>query len=142
MTIASRTQHLEDLDNNLLQGGVMLSEWCVFIVQDIDTVFEAGADIAVIVLAASAIEAHIRYEMECHGKKNLVALIDDFELDERLRSELQILRKYRNKWVHISYPENDRVPLDAPEAVRAENKAMAYLAVRVVREIMYSNPWI
>lgn len=58
MDADARWQHLIKLDDDLLKGGVMLSEWCAFIVRDVDTAFSAGAHLGCILTAVAAIETH------------------------------------------------------------------------------------
>ena len=42
MTEDERWAHLVALDDELLKGGVIHSEWCTFIVRDADTAFAGG----------------------------------------------------------------------------------------------------
>jgi len=46
MTSDDRWDHLIALDDELLKGGVILSEWCSFIVREADTAFASGAYLA------------------------------------------------------------------------------------------------
>ena len=55
-----RWAHLVCLDEELLLGNVVLSEWAAFIVREADMAFALGADLASILTAVSAIETHLR----------------------------------------------------------------------------------
>jgi hypothetical protein len=70
-----RWPRLVALDNELLQGGVILSEWCTFIVCQADTAFANGADLASILTAVAAIETYLRSEYSAERKERLVDLI-------------------------------------------------------------------
>ena len=76
------------------------------------------------------------------SKQRLVDLIDKADLEEDLIEELQFLRKYRNKWVHVSDPWADETLLDLPESHEAELEEMAKRCVVALRRTIYSNPWI
>ncbi len=102
-----RSQFLIDLDEELLKGGVMLSEWCNFIVCESDTTFIAGADLATIVTAMAGIETYLRTEYPLGKKANLFDLIERAALADDLKQEIHAVRMYRNRWVHVSDPEND-----------------------------------
>jgi len=45
-----RWKHLVALDEELLKGGVILSEWCSFIVREADSAFVHGAHLASILI--------------------------------------------------------------------------------------------
>lgn len=55
-----RSQYLNSLDDELLQGGFILSEWCIFIVRQCDIAFVHGANLACILTAVSGIETYLR----------------------------------------------------------------------------------
>ena len=54
-----RWKYLAALDDELLKGGVILSEWCSFIVREADTAFAEGANLASILTAVSGIETYV-----------------------------------------------------------------------------------
>ena len=64
------------LDEELLKGGVVLSEWCSFIVRESDTAFVNSAHLASILTAVSGIETYLRSEYAQNGRARLVELID------------------------------------------------------------------
>lgn len=99
-----RWTQLIALDEELLKGGVILSEWCSFIVREADTAFASGAHLASILTAVSGIETYLRSEHSETGKERLVELINRASIDSSLKADLHTLRKYRNKWVHVDNP--------------------------------------
>jgi len=62
MTEDDRWKFIIELDEELLKGGVMLSEWCSFIVREADTTFASGSFLAAIITAMAAIETYLRSE--------------------------------------------------------------------------------
>ena len=57
-----RWDYLLKLDEELLVGGVILSEWCSMIVREADTAYARGAHLASILTAVSGIETYLRSE--------------------------------------------------------------------------------
>lgn len=142
MTEDERWTHLITLDHKLLNGGVILSEWNTLIIQEADLAFASGAYLATIIMAVSGIETCLRSEnMKAKGER-LANLIDDTDIDTSLKTDLHTLRKYRNKWVHIDSPWEDKELLEHPEATKGELEEMAFFAVRTLRKTIYNDPWI
>lgn len=137
-----RWEHLVALDEELLKGGVILSEWCSFIVREADTAFVGNAHLASILTAVSGIETYLRSEYSKTGKERLVELINQSPIPQKLKENLHTLRKYRNKWVHVDEPWDDAGLLDRPEETDRELEKMALFAVRALRETIYENQWI
>lgn len=133
-----RWDYLIALDSELLQGGVILPEWCSFIVQQADIAFVSGAHLASILTAVSAIETYLRAEHSVNGKERLVDLIDLLPIDLTLKNELHSLRKYRNSWVHVDDPWNDRSVIENPAVHEAELEQMAMHAAKLLRKVIYS----
>jgi hypothetical protein len=142
MTECERWAHLIALDDELLKGGVILSEWCTFIVRDADTAFASGAHLAAILTAVSGIETYLRSEHSETGRKRLVDLINSAQIAAELKTDLHVLRKYRNKWVHVDSPWEDEKPLEHPKTVEGELEEMAFFAVRALRRTIYENQWV
>ena len=138
----NRWDHLVALDEELLKGGVILSEWCTFIVREADTAFASGAFLASILTAVAGIETYLRSEYGQGKKMRLVELINNSPIDEQLKIDLHRLRKYRNKWVHVDDPWNDDELLEKPEKSEKELEDMAFFAARALRQTIYENPWI
>ena len=130
------------LDEELLLGGVMLSEWSTFIVCEADTAFAKGANLAAILTAVSGIETHLRAEYG-NGKRDLLFnIVETAEIDETLRRDLHRLREYRNRWVHVEDPNDDQDILEHPEKYKAELDEMARFAITVLRRVIYYDQWV
>jgi hypothetical protein len=134
-----RWNFLVQLDEELLIGCAMLSEWASFIVREADTAFVNGAHLACILTSVAAIETHLRFEPSAPSSENLFNLIEKAEITDELRADLHSLRKYRNKWVHISEPLEDQKVLDNPTLYEQEIEKMAFFSVRTLRRTLYSN---
>lgn len=141
-TQADRTALLLQLDDKLLKGGVVLSEWCAFLVRESDEAFEAGAYLASLLTALAAIETFLRSEVPGGKKKRLVDLIEASGLDPQLIGTLSDLRLYRNKWVHVDDPSNDEELLRSPEVIEQELESKAFAGIRALRRVVYSRQWV
>ena len=141
MTKEEKWKYLVALDESLLIGGVILSEWATFLIRDADVAFVGGAYLASIITGLAGVETHLRSE---GGKKRqrLAELIDESDLESNLKKDLQILRKYRNKWVHVSDPWDDDSLLELPEKYEVELEEMALKCVVALRRTIYANQWI
>jgi hypothetical protein len=137
-----RWEQLVALDEELLKGGVILSEWCSFIVREADIAFTSGAHLASILTAVSGIETYLRSEHAETGKERLVELINRAAIDSGLKDDLHTLRKYRNKWVHVDEPWDDASLLERPEEMERELKGMALFAARALRRTIYEHQWV
>lgn len=142
MNTDERWSHLIALDEELLKGGVILSEWCSFIVREADTAFVNGAHLATILTAVSGIETYLRSEYATRGRDRLVQLIDHASISDDLKTDLHVLRKYRNRWVHVDDPWCDESLIEKPEEMERELERMAFFAARVLRRTIYENQWI
>jgi hypothetical protein len=142
MTEDERWDYLTRLDEELLLGGVILSEWCSFITKEADTAFAKGVNLAALLTAVSAIETHLRAESQSGPQERLVDLIDQADIEGDLRDDLHRLRGYRNRWVHISDPWDDEDLLLDPEKHEEELANMAVFAMRTMRRVIYGNPWV
>jgi hypothetical protein len=137
-----RWKFLVEPDEELLKGGVLLSEWCSFIVRETDTAFTTGAHLATIITAMAGIETYLRSEYSYGGKDTLHELIERSPLEDKLKGDLHNLRRYRNRWVHLADPWDDQGLLDHPEQYERDLENMAMVAVRALRRTIYENPWI
>jgi hypothetical protein len=142
MTATDREAYLLRLDDELLRGGVILSEWCSEIVRQTDIAFIAGANLAAILTATAGAETYLRAEYAVGDRQRLAHLIDKSPIPRELKEDLHKLRKYRNRWVHIDEPWRDEILLKEPEALSEELDAMAEFACRVLRRTIYENQWI
>jgi len=141
MTEVQKWAYLAELDETLLKGGVILSEWATFLVKDADLAFVGGAYLSFIITALAGIETHLRGEGGT-DKKRLTDLITESDLEEDLKQDLQILRRYRNKWVHVAEPWEDEALLQEPEKYEVELEEMAKRCAVALRRTIYTNPWI
>lgn len=137
-----RWAQLVALDEELLKGGVILSEWCSFIVRESDLAYASGAHLASILTAVSAIETYLRSEYSDTGKERLFELINRADIEPDLKSDLHVLRKYRNKWVHVEEPWEDAGLLEHPVQIDQELERVAFFAARALRRTIYENPWV
>jgi len=97
MTEEEKWNYLFDLDERLLQGGIILSEWATFLIKDADTAFVSGAYLASIIVGLAGIETHLRAEAGPSNQR-LVDLIAQSDLDEDIKQELHVLSLLR---VHL-----------------------------------------
>jgi hypothetical protein len=137
-----RWKQIITLDEEILKGGILLSEWCIFIVRETDKAYACGAYLASILTALSGIETYLRSEYSVTGKERLVNLINSSSIDDRLKSDLHLLRKYRNKWVHVRDPWKDVGLIELPTETEKEIERMAFFAIRLLRNIIYENQWV
>ncbi len=94
---------------------MIVSEWAALIVKEADIAFVHGAFLASILTAVSGIETYLRSEYGSVKKESLFYLIERSDIMQGLKKDLHKLRKYRNKWVHVSEPWDDAELLRAPE---------------------------
>jgi hypothetical protein len=145
MTEDEKWDYINNLDEELLFGGVIISEWSTFIMRDADIAFCSGANLGAILASQAAIESHLRFEYFDSIETRNVSF---FELIERARvpSDLKInlhrLRKYRNKWVHVNAPNEDSELLKRPEYYEKELEEMAIFSIRTLREVIYLDQFI
>lgn len=142
MSTAERWAYLIALDEELLKGGVIVSEWCSFIVRESDTASEGGAHLASILTAVAGIETYLRAKYAVTGKEKLVELIEGAPIGQDLKADLHALRRYRNRWVHVDEPWDDQRLIEQPEAMKRELEDKAFFAARVLRRTLYSNQWV
>jgi len=142
MTEKQKWEYINRLDEELLFGGVVLSEWTTFLAKDAEIAFCSGAYLSSILASQAAIESHLRYEYfsDNNTKKwSLFNLIENSQLDKNLKSELHDLRVYRNKWVHINEVEEDSQLLEKPEYYEAELFEISKRAIKSMLRVLYSN---
>jgi hypothetical protein len=142
MTEEQKWDYINQLDEELLIGGVILSEWTTFLAKDAETAFCSGAYLASILATQAAIESHLRYDyftLADTKKWSFYDLIEKANLDSELTKELHDLRKYRNKWVHVNDPSNDNELLERPEYYEAELASFSKTTIRTMLKILYSN---
>ena len=142
MTEKQKWEYINRLDEELLLGGVVLSEWTTFLAKDAEIAFCSGAYLSSILASQAAIESHLRYEYfsDNNTKKwSLYNLIENSQFDNNLKSELHDLRIYRNKWVHVNEVEEDSQLLEKPEYYEAELFEISKRAIKSMLRVLYSN---
>jgi hypothetical protein len=137
-----RWKLIRDLDEELLKGGVILSEWCCFLVREADTTFANGAYLATVITAMAAIETYLRSEYGHAPRVTLHNLIEQSVLSYELKADLHDLRRCRNKWVHVSDPWDDQTLIDQPALHEQELMRNATIAIRALRRTIYSAQWV
>lgn len=139
MTSNERWEYLNGLDEELLQGGVILPEWTTLLVRDADTAFCEGAPLAAILAAQAGIECQLRAENAPDTKRrwNFHDLIEQSGLPDEMKQAMHELRRYRNRWVHVNEPWDDAVLLGEPEYHEEEVQRMALSAVTLLHRIAY-----
>lgn len=98
MTEEQKWDYINQLDEELLLGGVILSEWTTFLAKDAETAFCSGAYLASILASQAAIESHLRYDYFSHIETkgwSFYDLIEKANLGGERTKELHDLRKYR-----------------------------------------------
>ena len=145
MTEEQKWDYINQLDEELLMGGVILSEWTTFLVKDAETAFCSGAYLASILASQAAIESHLRYDYfnstETKGW-GFYDLIEKSNLKSEFKNELHVLRKYRNKWVHVNDPSNDNELLERPEYYETELADFSKTTIKSMLKILYSNQFV
>jgi hypothetical protein len=141
MSADERWDYLVKLDEELLKGGVTLSEKSAFLIRHTDLAFVNEAHLAAILTAVAAIESHLRAEHPEAGKR-LIDLIEASDLAPELKPELQAIRRFRNSWVHVDDPWDDSSLLEEPEKAEEAMFEMAQRALVALRRTIYTKPWI
>jgi hypothetical protein len=141
MNTDERWNFLVRLDEELLKGGVMMSEWSAFLVRNADLAFVYEAHLACLLTAVAAIESHLRTE-SAEGNRRLFELIDSCDLDEELKAELHAIRRFRNSWVHVDSPWDDSKLLEKPNEPEQQLFEIAQRSLIALRKTVYSNPFV
>lgn len=140
MTEQEKWDYINALDEKLLLGGVMLSEWSTFLARDAELAFCSGANLAAVLVAQAAVESHLRYEyfdpVQTRGK-GLYRLLEYTPLPVDLKDDLHKLRQFRNRWVHVEDPTQDDHLLEMPGYYEAELEDMAKLAIKSMLRVLY-----
>ena len=139
MNEEERWAYINALDERLLRGGVILSEWCSFIVCEADKAFVANANLAAIVTALAGVETYLRSEYSPGEKRTLFDIVEAAPLDVELKQAIHTLRKYRNRWVHVADPTDDADLLVDPEKYETELNRMASSSIETLRRVIYEN---
>jgi hypothetical protein len=114
------------------EGGYLLSEQACALTADLQCAFCAGAWIAVIVLAAAAIDAHLHDAEGFSG--NAKRAIDLDGADPQLHN----LRMRRNTLIHAD-PDRPAITVDQQWSERLRLEEDARLYVELVFRVFYAN---
>jgi hypothetical protein len=145
MNKSEKWKYISELDEELLQGGIILSEWSTFLIRDADIAFCNGAYLAAILTAVAGIESHLRFEYQNNKNEKhlgLYELIENSPIDDDLRQELHKLRKFRNQWVHVNEPRDDQKLLESPSQIEKEIETIAKAAIKLLRRAIYLEQWV
>lgn len=112
--------------------GGLVSEQACAVVADLQCAFCAGAWIAVVVLAAAAIDAHLHDAEGFTG--NAKRVIDEAGAD----TQMHTLRKRRNALIH-SDTDSPAITVDQQWSERVKLEEDARLAVELVFRVFYSS---
>src|SRR5436190_21215290 len=140
MTEEERERYLFNLDEDLLKGSDMFSAWCHFLILEADTAFIRRAHLAAIVTAMAGMEAQLRFDhSEPRDHLSLAQLIDKSAIPDDLKKEIHELRRFRNKWVHVSDPWDESLleHIEHPETFQSEIEPWALRAVTALRRAFY-----
>jgi hypothetical protein len=133
MTEAERERNIANLDETLFQAmSVEFSAWAHFLILDSDLAFVKGAYLAALVTAICAIETQLRFDHTNLGEHlSFAELIDIGPLPPDEKAELQELRKFRNKWVHVSDPWDESLieHVTTPDGINQDLEPWALRAV-------------
>lgn len=130
------------LDDELLVGGVILSEYVSELIRNVDLSFVAGANWAAIITSIAAMESYFRSEYNDDDDKKLYELINESDLEATDKDNLHNLRRYRNTIVHVKRPWDDEIILNSYDKFIEDVEQITINALRLLRKIVYSNPWI
>ena len=144
MSPEEKHEYILKLDEELLLGGSIISEWSAFLVRDASDAYCSGANLAAILASQAGMECHLRYEYFCESKTKLgfFELIEQSPIPTALKTDLHKIRRYRNKWVHVNDPTADEDLLQRPEKYEAELEKMAKFSIRAMMHVIYLEQWV
>jgi hypothetical protein len=125
------------IDKETELGSFDVSEQACALAIDLQIAFCSGAWIAVIILALSIIDAHLR-EIEVPGfKGNTASLIKEIKLE----NDLDWLRKRRNKLIHLDI-DNPEITVNDQWDKRGLFEEEARKAIELVFKVLFLSPGI
>ena len=141
MTDQVKWDFINQLGEDFIKGGVMLSKWFTLLIRDADVAFTTGANLAALLTALAGIESHLKYEYSEKKRECHIVMIDKAPIDEGLRLNLHRLRIYRNTWVHVDDPSDDETFLPELWKHEREFEGMAILAIKSLRRTICNEQW-
>jgi hypothetical protein len=131
----ARWKYLVELDDEMLKGGVMVSEFAAEWIRNCDLCFANAAYLACVITAFQAIETMLRTGDRSERKS--VDLINSAAISDGNKQRLHALRKFRNSWVHVNDPFDDEAVLQDLDQGNPRLFEQAFSAVRLMREVLY-----
>lgn len=141
MNEKEKWNYIVSLDEELLHGGVILSEKIVELIRNADISFIYGAYWSSIITSVAAIEGYLKSEI-VSTSENLGNLINESGLGIEETKMLHNLRRYRNQIVHMKELWDDALLLNSYEEFSSNEEHAAMDAIKLLRTIVYSNPFI
>lgn len=137
---SERETYFGELLESELKGGIIISEYSAFLARDAEAAFVCGAFISTVIVCCSAIEAHIRFE---GGQgNNLHGLMAHINVSEETLVEINAVRQFRNKWVHVRDPEMDERLQKECDVVVDECEAMARRALKCLVKVLCADQYV
>ena len=132
----SRRYWFEERNNELSeQGSFLVSEQACALIAEVQSVFCAGAWLAVIIIVMAVVDAQLRECETSEFKGNTKKLLEAAQANP----ELQKLRKRRNEIIHLN-PDLPAIDVDTQWAGRKELEKDARKAVKLMFEAFYMSP--
>ncbi len=131
---------LAQLDEEMLQGGVMMSDFANELIRNADLCFASGAFVACLVMSGATIETWLREE--CTDGDRFIELIDASDFDASTKAAMHDLRRERNRWVHIDNPWEECDLEDQYSRGHPDLESKCRGALRLMRSVVYSTPWL
>lgn len=141
MIASEKLNHIVELDEELLIGGVVLDESIAELIRNADISYVNGANWSTIITSVAAIEGFIK--SSCASKdKRFVDLIKESNFDYEVKEQLHNLRRYRNQIVHSSSDIDDEQLINSYDIFSKNEEKVAGTAIRLLRLVAYSEPFI
>lgn len=130
--------HLLVPDEELLKGGIVLSEWFL-------SLFEKPISHSLKEHVWPPLSPPVRALKPVFGlpvlKNNgcLLDLADGSPLSDNLKTDLHNLRKYRNSWIRVDNPRSNNMHNENAENIEIQLECTAFFGARVERRTIYSD---
>lgn len=132
-----RWAYIVNLDEEMLKGGIISSEFSAEWIRNCDLCFANGAYLACVITAFQAIETLLRSDYpDIH---NSIDLINISDMNDALKQRAHGLRKFRNSWIHVKDPWNDELVQQDFNDGNHSLFEQSLVSVRLVREVLYRD---
>lgn len=138
MTQEAKEKLLLELEERLFLGCTLPSEWTTVIMQDAEGAFVSGHYLAAILTAQAAMECNLRHENGVAERCGFFELIEGSDLPAELKQDLHVVRRYRNRWVHVADPSEDSHLQDHLFEEGEDMERMAVLAITCMLKVHFS----